>query len=181
MNRKLFLAIVLLGCFACRALTPNPEPDSTPSAPQPAPTTASQPQPESSPMATPGFTIVRLRPDDGDLETLLAEEAAKAAALGQIPVVEFDATWCPPCQAIDAAIADQNKLMLDAYAGAYIIKLDVDEWGWSVGSFKFDAIPVYFKLDEKGSPTGERIDGGAWNEDIPENIAPVMDAFFHEG
>ena len=25
----------------------------------------------------------------------------------------------------------------------------------------------------------EVIDGGAWGEDIPENIAPVMQEFFH--
>jgi hypothetical protein len=40
---------------------------------------------------------------------------------------------------------------------------------------------VYFKLDENGNQTGEVIDGGAWGEDIPENIAPVMDKFFHGG
>jgi hypothetical protein len=58
----------------------------------------------------------------------------------------------------------------------------VDEWRWngrSVQDFRFKGIPVYFKLDAKGQPTGEAIDGGAWGEDIPENIAPVMDEFFH--
>lgn len=181
MSRKISFAAILLWTLACQALTPNPAPDSSPSAPQPTPTTASQPEPESPPETLPGLTIVRLRPQDGDLTTLLAQEAAKAAALGQSPVVEFDATWCPPCQAIDSALAEQNKLMLDAYAGMYIVKLDVDEWGWNIGSFKFDGIPVYFKLDGNGVPTGEMIDGGAWGEDIPENIAPVMDKFFHDG
>jgi len=99
-----------------------------------------------------------------------------------MPVFEFDATWCPPCWAIDEAISSNNKLMMDAYSDTYIIKLDVDEWGWKNGKvkdFRFNAIPVYFKLNEKGKQTGEVIDGGAWREDIPENIAPVMDRFFH--
>ena len=72
--------------------------------------------------------------------------------------------------------------MLNAYRGTYIIKLDVDEWGWKdskVQDFSFGAIPIYFKLDSKGQQTGEVIDGGAWGEDISENIAPVMDKFFH--
>jgi thiol-disulfide isomerase/thioredoxin len=131
-----------------------------------------------------GFTIVRLHPKDGDLQTMLADQAQKAAALGQMPVVEFDATWCPPCQAIDKAIKANNELMLSAYKGTYIIKLDVDEWGWKnskVQDFQFDGIPVYFKLDSEGRQTGGVIDGSAWGEDIPENIAPVMDKFFHGG
>ena len=130
------------------------------------------------------LTIVRLHRLAGDLQLMLADESKKAAALGQIPVVEFDATWCPPCLAIDSAIESRNELILSAYSGIYIIKLDVDEWGWNNGrieNFQFDAIPVYFKLDANGNQTDEVIDGGAWGEDIPENIAPVMDAFFHGG
>jgi len=130
------------------------------------------------------LTIVRLHRQAGDLQAMLATESKKAAALGQVPVVEFDATWCPPCLAIDNAIESRNELILSAYSGIYIIKLDVDEWGWSNGGvqdFNFDAIPVYFKLDADGNQTGEVIDGGAWGEDIPENIAPVMDEFFHNG
>ncbi len=133
-------------------------------------------------LAPSGFTIVRLHPADGDLQTMLADEVQKAAALSQMPVVEFDATWCPPCQAIDAGIKSKNELMLKAYSGTYIIKLDVDEWGWDNGKvqdFSFTGIPVYFKLDAQGHQTGDVIDGGAWGEDIPENIAPVMDKFFH--
>jgi thiol-disulfide isomerase/thioredoxin len=123
-----------------------------------------------------------LHPKDGELQALLAEESRKADGLGQMPVVEFDATWCPPCQAINKAIREENELILSAYADTYIIRLDVDEWGWgdsSLHDFQFDAIPVFFKLDSEGKQTGELIDGGAWGEDIPENIAPVMGEFFH--
>jgi thiol-disulfide isomerase/thioredoxin len=169
MNKKITLVLVGISLLACNFLFPQ----------------ARRSTPESTDFqdATPtGFTIVRLHPSGGDLQTMLASEAQKATELSQMPVVEFDATWCPPCQAIDKAIKAENKLMLDAYAGTYIIKLDVDEWGWNnskVQDFRFDGIPVYFKLDSEGRQTGEVIDGGAWGEDIPENIAPVMDEFFH--
>lgn len=169
----LFVGIILL---ACNFLFP---PKST-STPEPF---AAQPNDFQDPTPI-GFTIVRLRPKDGDLQTMLTDEAQKAVALNQMPVVEFDATWCPPCQVIDAAIEARNDLMLKAYSGTYIIRLDVDEWGWgdsSLHDFQFDGIPVYFKLDLQGQQTGEVIDGGAWGEDIPENIAPVMDKFFHGG
>lgn len=169
MNKKITLTLIGVSLLACNFLF-RPAQRSTPESAD-----FQDPQPT-------GFTIVRLHPKDGDLPSLLAKEAAKAAALGQMPVVEFDATWCPPCQAIDKAIKQNNQLMLDAYARTYIIKLDVDEWGWgdrAKHDFQFDGIPVYFKLDSEGEQTGEVIDGSAWGEDIPENIAPVMDEFFH--
>jgi thiol-disulfide isomerase/thioredoxin len=167
MNKKIMLVFITTILLACNFLLP-PKPTSTPE----------------SNVAPRGFTIVRLHPKDGGLQTMLEGEAQKAAALDQVPIVEFDATWCPPCQAIDKAIKSNNDLMLKAYSGTYIIKLDVDEWGWGDSSkhnFQFDAIPVYFKLDAEGHQTGDVIDGGAWGEDIPENIAPVMDEFFHGG
>jgi thiol-disulfide isomerase/thioredoxin len=109
--------------------------------------------------------IVRLHPGDGDIQARLAEEAQKAVELGLMPVVEFDATWCPPCQAIDEGLEARNELLLNAYSGTYIIKMDVDEWGWgdsTLHDFEFDAIPIYFKLDAQGHQTGEVIDGNAW-------------------
>ncbi|HLO17456.1 MAG TPA: thioredoxin family protein [Anaerolineales bacterium] len=173
MNKKLLLIFVTAILLACNFLIP-PKPTATPE--------AISGSSDSESLTAEGFTIVRLHPKDGNLQNMLAGEAQKASALGQMPVAEFDATWCPPCQAIDAGIKSKNELMLKAYSGMYIIKLDVDEWGWNNGKvqdFRFDAIPVYFKLDSKGQQTGKVIDGGAWGEDIPENIAPVMDKFFH--
>lgn len=129
-----------------------------------------------------GFTEVRLHPTDGKLDEMLVVEAEKAVTAGLLPVVEFDADWCPPCVAINKHLDAKNELMLNAYDGTYIIKLDVDEWGWDGGrieNFTFSAIPIYFKLDGQGKQTGESVDGGAWNEDIPVNIAPVMNTFFH--
>ena len=169
MNKKITMALIGISLLACNFLFPQTQ-RSTPQA-----SDFQDPRPT-------GFTIVRLHPKDGDLPTLLASEAQKAAALGQLPVVEFDATWCPPCQAIDQAINANNDLILNAYAETYIVRLDVDEWGWGdsrLHDFQFDGIPVFFKLDAKGKQTGEGIDGGAWGEDIPETIAPVMDTFFH--
>ena len=169
MNNKVVLMLLGASLLACNFLFPQTE-------------RLGPPATEFRDPVGTGFTIVRLHPNDGELNTMLADEAQKATALGQIPVVEFDATWCPPCQAIDNAIREDNDLILKAYADAYVIRLDVDEWGWGgseLHDFQFDAIPVYFKLDPEGRRTGKVIDGGAWGEDIPENIAPVMGEFFH--
>lgn len=182
MNKKIAVILLPFVILSCRLfplyVDPPLDQDNVPTKV----TETGQEQIES--LETDGFVIVRLHPNSGDLQPMLADEAQKALSLGLMPVVEFDATWCPPCRAIDKAITSKNKLLMDAYRGAYIIKLDVDEWGWKNGkvkNFRFEGIPVYFKLDDKGKQTGEVIDGGAWGEDIPENIAPVMDEFFHDG
>src|ERR1700752_5138326 len=159
MNRKIMLALITIVLLSCNFLFPTDKTavqdpdlaDRTQSASQ---------QDENSTSTLLGFTVVRLHPEDGDLQTMLANEAQKAAAVGQMPIVEFDATWCPPCIAIDAAIDSRNEFMLRAYADTYIIKLDVDEWGWDNGGFqdfRFDGIPVYFKLDSQGHQKGEGI------------------------
>ncbi|MGE5379152.1 MAG: thioredoxin family protein [Bacteroidota bacterium] len=169
MNKKILLALLGISLLACNFLFP---PKATP--------LPSEQNLENA--SSDSMTIIRLHPADGDLNALLAREAKKAAGLGQMPVVEFDATWCPPCKAIDQGLKEKNKLMLEAYARTYIIKLDVDEWGWGNSTkheFDFDGIPVYFKLDKDGKSTGETVDGNAWGDNIPENIAPVMDKFFH--
>ena len=181
MNKKVLLLFATMSLLACNFLFTQ-KPTATPEIINVLPTEAVSQADQSETTSLTGFTIIRLQPKDGDLQIMLAKEAQKAITLGQMPIVEFDATWCPPCQAIDAAIKSKNKLMRNAYNGTYIIKLDVDEWDWNNGKvqdFHFDAIPVYFKLDSDGHQTGDFIDGGAWGEDIPENIAPVMDKFFH--
>lgn len=180
MLKKIALVLTVILLFACNFLFPTKSaPAGVPPKYAPTATASIQQSTQNPSSALIGYTEVRLHPKDGDLSSLLATEAQKAIKIGQLPVVEFDATWCPPCQAIDKHLEEKNELMLKAYDGVYIIKLDVDEWGWNVAGFKFDAIPVYFKLDSQGQATGEVIDGGAWNEDIPKNIAPVMDQFFH--
>jgi thiol-disulfide isomerase/thioredoxin len=178
MNKKMWVVVLPVFLLACNFLFPQQET----ATPTPVPTIVyggfNNPEIIQEAEST-GFAIVRIHPGDIDAQAMIASEVKKARSAGLMPVVEFDATWCPPCQAIDESIRSKNKLMMDAYQGVYIIKLDVDEWGWGVGDFKVKGIPKYFKVDEDGRPIGDVIDGGAWGDNIPENMAPPMDKFFH--
>jgi thiol-disulfide isomerase/thioredoxin len=171
MRKKILFAIAPLFFLACNFLFPATKQDE-----KQLPT-----QPEAaSDQSTSSFTIVRIHTQDGDLLTQLTAETQKAKELNQNPFIEFDATWCPPCQAIDASLKAKDQLTVKAFDGIYLIRADVDEWGWGDGKkFKFEAIPIYYQLDDGGNPTGATVDGGAWDEDIPKNFAPVLDAFFH--
>jgi hypothetical protein len=70
--------------------------------------------------------------------------------------------------------------MQRAFTSVYLVELDTDEWGWGVpeAGFEFQAIPVFFRLDADGNPTGDWIDGGAWGEDTYGNIATTMGVWF---
>jgi hypothetical protein len=175
-----FLPIIFLACnflFPAIQRDENPPPASLePGSAQSALTT-----PQALTSSTAPFVITRINKANGNLMKQLASEAQKADSLGLSPFIEFDATWCPPCQAIEKSIEAEDPLTMHAFDGVYLIRADVDEWGSENGKdFTFDAIPVYFQLNKSGKPTGEVIDGGAWNEDIPENFAPVLNAFFHD-
>src|SRR5512147_430774 len=96
MDKKIALMFTVILLLACNFLFPTKpaSPAGTPSATQ-----SNQQSTKDNSTALTGYTETRLHPKDGELSSLLAVEAEKALALEQLPVVEFDASWCPPCQA----------------------------------------------------------------------------------
>ena len=125
-------------------------------------------------------TDVRLHPDGGPLKTQLADGAAKAKARGLTAYAELRADWCDPCVALEKSMSDPR--MIDAFAGTYVMHLDVDEWSAKDvegTGLKASVIPIFYALDGDGKPTGRTIDGGAWGENVPENMAPPLKKFFH--
>jgi hypothetical protein len=180
MRKKILLVLLPIFFIACNFLFPQQDENPLPASPEPAPEQSTLSTPQALIESTQSFVIVRIDKSNGSMMTQLASEAQKANALGLAPFIEFDATWCPPCQAIEKSINAEDPLTMQAFEGIYLIRADVDAWGTENGKdFTFDAIPVYYQLNDSGKPTGAVVDGGAWNEDIPENFAPVLDAFFH--
>jgi hypothetical protein len=172
MQKKILFATLMVFLLACNFLFPKSRENGTPPKVDPASPELTSP--------TGSFMIVRINKVNGGLMSQLASEAKKAKELDLTPFIEFDATWCPSCVAVTKSIKAGDASTLQALEGVYLIRADVDEWGWGDGkNFDFDAIPIYYQLDENGNPTGAVIDGGAWGEDIPENFGPVLNKFFH--
>ena len=115
----------------------------------------------------------------GSLASLVKAEVARAQTAGNKPVVYIGASWCPPCAAIKKYKNDPQ--MSAAFEGVQIIELDVDDWtaeDLTGLGYKATAVPVFIAVDAAAKAKGPTIDGGAWGDNVPKNMAPPLTKFF---
>jgi len=118
-------------------------------------------------------------PRGNDLAGALRNHAKQASAKRLLPVVFVGQLSCEPCESLKRYRNDPS--MQDALQGTSVIELDLARWGSSDISnlgMSTHAIPALFVLDDEGRYTGKMITGGAWGDDIPENMAPPLTEFF---
>ena len=161
--RVLLLSLLLVACK-------KSEPD------QP-----SKPAVASTPAVAPAATTGWIEADPATpLVTTLATQTELAVKDGKKPHAYLHASWCPPCVEIEKTRATDPK-MKAAFGGTHIIAIDVDRFGpqqFEAAGMKAVVLPIFYRLDDKGAPTGATIDGGAWGDNTPDNMAPPLAAFF---
>lgn len=121
---------------------------------------------------------VKLAPSGGPLAAQVKAKIAESATSGAKPIVYVGATWCGPCVSIKKTKTD--PLMVDAFRGAFVIELDLDEWkeaDLKPLGYETRALPVFFAVDREGKALGPKIDGGAWGDNVPANMAPPLKKF----
>lgn len=133
------------------AQTPLPQP-------LPAGTKVIPPSPRDRAQVT--WITVRPRPGDtqGQLSPLIKAEIRRATARGMTPFLEVGAEWCGPCKALEESL--QTPEMIDAFSGAYVIHLDVDDWDVDkdfapLGIHSNDGIPFIEGIDTTGHVTSQ--------------------------
>jgi thiol-disulfide isomerase/thioredoxin len=191
MNPKTLPLLFPFLLLSCRMLTPaTPTPIAPSATPRPTKTALPSRTPTITPSRTPSPTstplkdlvIVEPKLRDGKFKVVMADQAAKARALGMKPVAEFGARWCPACQEIARLLDEEDPLMMDAFRGIYLIRLDSDQWLSQAKRAGFDVpyIPAFFNLDHDGRPVGQGMDGNAWPDLTPRQVAPLLKAFFNQ-
>ncbi|XP_022144127.1 thioredoxin H-type 1-like [Momordica charantia] len=79
----------------------------------------------------------------------------KGTESGKLIVVDFTASWCPPCRFIAPIFAELAK----AHIGVIFLKVDVDEVKEVSEKFEVTAMPTFVFLKEGAEVKNSRIVG----------------------
>jgi hypothetical protein len=123
-------------------------------------------------------TLVDPAPGVGALETLLREERVRADASGEKLLVWLSSPELAPCNGVSVALRDAR--LQKALSGVRILRLDVNEYYVELSRFGYPVkvLPGFVVASPEGRPL-DYVNGGEWDADVPENIAPVLGNFIH--
>ena len=156
------------------APTAGPRAPSSWSAPAPAP---AAPAPSATTVTIGSVRLVDLDPDGKrTFREQLGDEYRRAAAAHETLVLMTNKKRCGPCQEIEDALIDPR--MQTALANVDIVRADVDDFSdeLETGQMLEHTLPWFYKLDSTLHPV-DAISAGEWDDNIPENMAPVLKQF----
>lgn len=179
-------ALLLLAIAAACSKEPSSKPVEVKPPPAPA---APAPAPAQKPAAMKGltpnakitshddFVMVDLSPDDGPLRDQVVGWLGNSR--DRIFMVQTTAKWCRPCIGFSKYAGD--PVMTKALAGVTLARIDIDQFDEdaikSVG-LSASEVPWFVLFDDKLA-IQDAITSSEWDDDIPENMAPVLGPFAH--
>jgi len=124
------------------------------------------------------LTLVDPGPGAGTLDALLREEGARAGAERQKLLVWVSSPDFPSCNGVSVALRDPR--LQKALSGVRILRLDVNDYYVELTrlGLPVKVIPGFALMTPEGRPL-DYVNGGEWDADVPENIAPVLGNFIH--
>jgi hypothetical protein len=160
--------------------SPRPQPRSRARAvAQPAPRapTSSQRVPRATTtIARGGVTLVDVGVDARSLADELAKQRAAAQDAHETMLVMTTLADCGPCASVIEALPD--PAMQTALTHVRVVRVYAEVFKDDLDSLQIPRVnfPGFFVLGPDLRPR-DGIDGGEWDDDVPENIAPVLEAF----
>jgi hypothetical protein len=172
---SMVVAGILVGShgFTARRTSPSlPAPRSTsawsPSAPPAAP---------APPVAFGSLRVLDLDPEaPRSFRQQLNDEFHRAAGAHETVVLMTNARRCTVCREFEVSLGDPR--MQTALAHVSLVRVDIEDFEdelRSSGMFE-ETMPWFYKLDSTLRPV-DAISAGEWDDNIPENMAPVLRAF----
>lgn len=89
----------------------------------------------------------------------------KAKSEGKPLVVNFSATWCPPCREMKSSVWTSSKVSSWVKENAVAVYIDVDQSGGIAQHYGVRGLPTMIVLDKNGKEQG-RISGGLGSDTL---------------
>jgi hypothetical protein len=126
---------------------------------------------------TTSVDVVALVPSPTRLRDQLREELRLAASRGETLLVQTSAAWAPVCTEIDTSLGD--KRMESALKKVRLVRVDVDGFENDLKAMRMyeGSVPWFYLLDAKTARPLDAIGADEWDDNVPENMAPVLGAF----
>ena len=124
-----------------------------------------------------GFKIIE-DIQTNDLKEAIKVAAKEAKAMNKKPFLYIGWDDCVPCVVLENSL--KHPALIDVFNDIYILKIDLLRNIVALKSLSHDitAAPTLINITDEGEVTHDLIDGGAWEEDTPENIAAALQPFF---
>jgi len=177
------LVVGRTGAIPTPPVPPAPAMAGPPAKPRPAPS-ATAPDPDATTTREAATRVTRFGGvalvdpglDGGGLRKLLRAEQATARNERQTLMLWVSAAECRPCMGVSVALSSPK--LQAALDGVRLLRLDAQEYAVELAEVGLapDVLPGFALLGANGEPT-DYVNGGEWDEDIPENIAPVLGNF----
>ena len=157
--------------------TPSPSggPPGVSTGPAPLPPSGAVPQQTTS--ANVGaIPVVEIGVKERSLQAALMREVKAAKDAGKQALVMTTRSSCVPCNGFMTSLPDPK--MQEALSEIRLIRVDVEVFREDLEKLHFETaiLAGFFLLTPDGQPR-DGINGGEWDADIPQNIAPVMKPF----
>jgi len=122
------------------------------------------------------LTLIDPGTDAKSLVTLVRTQRALADGEHQKLVLWVTTVDCAPCNGVSVALA--SRRLQEALAGVRLVRVDAADFRHELVKLgiPIEVMPGFALLDASGAPT-DYVNGGEWDADIPENIAPVLGGF----
>ncbi len=138
----------------------------------------SAPEPRTEVAGTHAYGSLEVVDLDGKraLKAQLADIANGASGKGRTVVLQTYVKHSKECAQVAAALPDPR--MQKALANVTLVRVDIDVFATELAAMRVEtnAVPWFYMLDGTARPL-DAINADEWDENVPENMAPVLGAF----